>query len=57
MLVMGTHSGSSELHKQIRVIIKGLEGVVQIKDNIVIHGKGKMHDKRLKQFLARLEKH
>ena len=26
------------------VIIKGLEGVVQIKDDIVIHGKGKVHD-------------
>ena len=27
-LVMGTHSGSSELHERIRVIIKGLDGVV-----------------------------
>ena len=56
-LVMGTHSGSSELHKWIRVIIKGLERVVQIKDDIVIHRKGKAHDERLKLFLARLEKH
>ena len=56
-LVMGTHSGSSKLHERIRVIIKGLEGVVQIKDDIVIHGKGKEHNKRLKQFLVRLEKH
>ena len=56
-LVMGTHSGSSELHKRITVIIKGLEGMVQIKEDIVIHGKGKTHDERLKQFLARLEKH
>merc|ERR1712059_18355 len=41
-LVMGTHSRSSELHERIRVIIKGLEGVVHIKDDIVIHGKGKV---------------
>ena len=41
----------------IRLIIKGLEGVVQIKDDIVIHRKGKVHDERLKLFLARLEKH
>ena len=54
---MGTHSGSSELHEWIRVIIKGLEGVVQIKDDIVIHGKGKEHDEQLREFLARLWKH
>ena len=34
-----------------------LELVVQIKDDIVIHGKGKAHNDRLKLFLARLEKH
>ena len=54
-LVMGTHSGSSELHERIRVIIKGLDGVVQIKDDIVIHRKGKEHDEWLKEFLARLQ--
>ena len=45
-LVMGTHSGSSELQERVRVILKGLEGVVQIKDDVVVHGTGQEHDKR-----------
>ena len=52
---MGTHSGSSELQEKTRGTIKGLEGVVQIKDNVVIHGKGKEHNENLKKFLARLQ--
>ena len=43
-LVMGTHLGSSKLHERIREIIKGLEGEVKIKDDIVIHRKGREHD-------------
>ena len=37
-LVMGAHSGSSELQERVRIIVKGLEGVTQIKDDVVIHG-------------------
>ena len=33
-----------------------MEGTIQIKDNIVIHGKGKAHDRMLKNFLDRLQK-
>ena len=40
-LVMGAHSGSSELQERMRIIVEGLEGVTQIKDDVVIHGKGK----------------
>ena len=36
---------------------KGLDGVVQIKHDIVIHGKGKEHDERHKKFLTRLQDH
>ena len=54
---MGAHTGSSELQERIRVVVKGLEGVTQIKDDIVVHGKGKQHDERLKLLLARLEEH
>ena len=36
-------------------MIKGLEGVVQIKDNIVIHGKGKEYDEKLEKLLDRLQ--
>ena len=56
-LVMGTHTGSSELQERVRVIVDGLEGVMQIKDDVVIHGAGKQHDKRLKKFLGRIEEH
>ena len=56
-LVMGTHSGSSELQERVRVIVKGLEGVAQIKDDVVIHGAGTEHDTRLRLFLARIQEH
>ena len=56
-LVMGTHTGSSELQERVRVIVDGLEGVAQIKDDVVIHGAGKQHDERLKKFLERIEEH
>lgn len=43
-------------HKRIRLILEGLEGIVQIKDDIVVHGKGKEHDRRLEK-MERLEEH
>jgi transposase InsO family protein len=55
-LVMGVSSGSSECHEKLRVILEGLEGVIQIKDDIVVHGCGKEHDTRLEALLVRLEK-
>ena len=54
---MGPHTGSGELQERIRVIIDVLEGVTQIKDDVVIHGAGRQHDERLKLFLARIEEH
>ena len=56
-LVMGTHSGSSELQERVRVVLEGLEGVTQIKDDVVIHGQGTQHDENVKKFLARIEEH
>ena len=50
-LVQGVASGSSECHEKLRRILEGLEGVVQIKDDIIVHGKGREHDQ-----LTRLEK-
>ena len=46
-LVMGVSSASSECHERIRLVVEGLEGVQQIKDDIVVHGDGKEHDSRL----------
>ena len=56
-LVMGVSSASSECHERIRLIVEGLEGVQQIKDDIVVHGQGQIHDARLKALLERLEEY
>ena len=56
-LVQGASSSSSETHERIRRILHGLEGVVQIKDDIVVHGKGQEHDIRLEKVMQRLEEH
>ena len=56
-LVQGASSSSSEMHERIRRILEGLEGAVQIKDDIVIHGKGKKHDDRLEAAFLRLEEY
>ena len=56
-LVMGVSSASSECHERIRRIVEGLEGIQQIKDDIVVHGKGEEHDKRLKALLERLQQY
>ena len=51
---MGTAPASSECHERIRIILEGLEGVTQIKDDLVVHGKGQVHDDRLEKVLKRL---
>ena len=51
---MGVSSASSECYERIRKIIEGLEGVQQIKDDIVVHGVGQEHDVRLEKLLMRL---
>ena len=52
-LVMGTPPASAECHSKIEEMLKGLEGVVQIKDDLVIYGEGKQHDERLRRVLQR----
>ena len=37
--------------------IQGLDGVEQIKDDLVVHGKGKIHDERLKALFIRLKEY
>ena len=51
---MGTAPASSECHERIRTILEGLEGVIQIKDDLVVHGRGQEHDDRLEKVLERL---
>ena len=51
-LVMGTAPASSECHGNIRLILEGLQ---QIKDDLVVHGIGQEHDDRLDAVLQRLQ--
>ena len=53
-LVMGTPPASSECHTKFAVALDGLHGVVQIKDDILIHRKGDEHDERLRAFYHRM---
>ena len=52
-LVMGLSSGSSECHEKLRRVLEGLQGVVQIKDDIVVHGQD--YDTILEVLLVRFE--
>ena len=52
---MAVTSTSSECHERIRRIVEGLEGVQQIKDDIVVHGVGWEHNIRLEKLLVRLD--
>ena len=56
-LAMGVRSASAETHERIRRILAGLDGVVQVKDDIVVHGSEEEHDKRLELVLERLSHH
>ena len=56
-LAMGVSSASAETHERIRRMLARLEGVAQIKDDIVVHGCGEEHDGRLKEVFKRLAKH
>ena len=56
-LVMGTPPASAECHSKLAQVLKGLEGIVQIKDDLVVHGVGKRHDERLEAVLQRCEKY
>ena len=39
-LAQGMSSASAETHDRIRQILAGLDGVIQIKDNMIVHGEG-----------------
>ena len=56
-LVMGAHAASAECHAKLSKILEGLEGAVQIKDDICVHGMGREHDKRLLAVLQGVQHH
>ena len=54
VIVMGTAPTSGECHAAMSKILEGLEGVLVIKDDILVHGKGRAHDANLDACLQRL---
>ena len=56
-LAIGIHTASSECQEKLRRVLEGLEGVCQIQDDRVIHGKGKVHDKRMVKVLKKLQEY
>ena len=44
---MGVTIASAETNNELRQALAGLEGVEQIQDDILIHGKNKQHNERL----------
>ena len=56
VLVMGCSPASEEFHEKLRIALTGLKGVIQIQDDILVHGKTQAeHDERLEALLKRLE--
>ena len=54
---MGTPCASSECHERLRRVLEGLQGVQQIKDDLVVHGIGEEHDRRLEAVLNRFQEY
>ena len=53
-MVIGTSPASSEIQKRIRNVINNCPNAVNIKDDIIVHGKGKSHDEHLKKVFHSL---
>ena len=54
-MVMGNSPASAECHKRVRQMMEGIPGVLQIKDDVLVHGKGQDHDESLRKVLARFQ--
>ena len=54
-MVMGTSPASSEIQKKIREVIQKCRNVIHIKDDLIVHGVGKEHDRFLEEVLTALE--
>lgn len=54
-MVMGTSPASSEIQKRVRDTIAGYKNAHNIKDDILVHGKGTERDQCLRQVLQKLQ--
>ena len=52
---MGNNPTSSESQSQVREVVKGCEGMAQIKDNIFVHGTEDTHEGRLQKVVHKLQ--
>ena len=52
---MGNNNASLECHRWVREVLKGCEGVAQIKDDILVHGTDDTHEDRLRKVLHKLQ--
>ena len=50
-------SASVDTHDSIRRILSRLDGVVQIKDDIMVKGEGEAHDRQFDNVFERLQHH
>ena len=50
-------SASVDTHDSIRRILSRLDGVVQIKDDIMVKGEGEAHDRQFENVFERLQHH
>ena len=51
---MGTPSASRKFHSTMSKILQGFEGIILIKDDILVHEIGDQHDANLEACLKRL---
>ena len=56
-LVQRISPASAECHEILRRIFRKLAGVIKIKDDQVVHGKGADHDTRLEKVLQTIDEH
>ena len=54
-LVQGASPSSSEAQKKVRELLKDIPNAFNIKDDVVVHGKGKAHDSTLEQVVQKIE--
>ena len=55
-LVMSNSLASSEAHRRIKTVLSACEGVIQIKDDVLVYGDQETHNGRLRAVLERFQK-
>ena len=55
-MVIGNSPTLPETHRRVRTVIQGCEGVIQIKDDVVVYGIDGQHNRNLEKVLQRFDK-